>query len=228
MGLDIAELYQEELKSLNEAIDLLGIPADVFSECGTSFLELSIERDASRIVNAKSEAGEFVPPELISIDSKGSKKFERLCKSAPHLSADSLSAISLAYGAILIATNNGQDMSGLESAGGSEMKSLKILMTIATTRGIALGHCGLSAGVLKIVQENMARKKMLSDAASKIHVENRAAKADAFAWLDANFSTCTSMDDAAGKMAGKLVPYTFRTVRDWVGEWKKLRSTGTP
>ena len=60
------------------------------------------------------------------------------------------------------------------------------------------------------------------------HNENRAMKQEVFAWLDTNFSTCTSMDDAAEKMAGKLVPCRFRTVRDWVGEWKKLRSTGTP
>lgn len=64
--------------------------------------------------------------------------------------------------------------------------------------------------------------------ADAIHQENRACKADAFAWLDANFSTCKSMDAAAEVMAGKIVPQKFRAVRDWVREWKKLRSASTP
>lgn len=74
-----------------------------------------------------------------------------------------------------------------------------------------------------------AGKKSLANAgAAGRHTENRAMKQEVFAWLDTNFSTCTSMDDAAEKMAGKLVPCRFRTVRDWVGQWKKLRSAGTP
>ena len=64
--------------------------------------------------------------------------------------------------------------------------------------------------------------------ANKRHKENHAMKADAFKWLDGNFDNCTSMDSAAEMMAGKLVPATFRTVRGWVTEWRKLRSAGTP
>lgn len=64
--------------------------------------------------------------------------------------------------------------------------------------------------------------------ADAIHTENRAMKADVFKWLDDNFASCKSMDAAAEAMAGKLVPATFRTVRDWVTEWKKLRSASTP
>lgn len=61
-----------------------------------------------------------------------------------------------------------------------------------------------------------------------MHAENYAMKANAFSWLDANFDTCKSMDAAAEAMAGMLIPATFRTVRGWVTEWKKLRSAGTP
>jgi hypothetical protein len=64
--------------------------------------------------------------------------------------------------------------------------------------------------------------------AAKRHTENRAMKADVFKWLDDNFASCKSMDAAAEAMAGKLVPATFRTVRDWVTDWKKLRSASTP
>lgn len=59
------------------------------------------------------------------------------------------------------------------------------------------------------------------------HRENRSLKSDVFRWLDAHFSECSSMDSAAEKIAGAVVPMKFRTVRAWVTEWKKLRSAGT-
>ena len=60
------------------------------------------------------------------------------------------------------------------------------------------------------------------------HTENRAMKTDVFAWLDANMANFKSMDSAAEAIAGVIVPTKFRTARNWVGEWKKLRSAGTP
>jgi hypothetical protein len=53
-------------------------------------------------------------------------------------------------------------------------------------------------------------------------------KADVFAWLDANMSKFESMDEAAGEIAGKLVPIKWRTARDWITAWKKERAAGTP
>lgn len=224
MGIDIAELYREELAKLNDAVDIFGIPSDVFGECGTSYLFVVAADDP--------ESKRCADPERIRMRSKAASKFERLCGAVPRVPKGALSALSMAYGAFLMATENGQDMSGLNASGGSETLSIQVLTSIAEMRGVALGSAfgpaRLPEDVLKIVLGHMARKKMLSDAASKIHVENRAAKADVFAWLDANFSTCASMDDAAGRMAGKLVPHTYRTVRDWVGQWKKLRSASTP
>ena len=82
--------------------------------------------------------------------------------------------------------------------------------------------------VLERAREDLKRKALARKGADAIHQENRACKADAFAWLDANFSTCKSMDAAAEVMAGKIVPQKFRAVRDWVREWKKLRSASTP
>jgi len=64
--------------------------------------------------------------------------------------------------------------------------------------------------------------------ALKRHAENHALKQTAFSWCDANMAKFKSMDSAAEAIAGKLVPVTFRTARDWIGEWKKLRSTGRP
>ena len=72
------------------------------------------------------------------------------------------------------------------------------------------------------------KKTFAKAGASAAHAENRAIKQDVFAWLDTNMPNFKSMDSAAEAIAGKVAPVKFRTARDWVGEWKKLRSTGTP
>lgn len=62
--------------------------------------------------------------------------------------------------------------------------------------------------------------------ALKRHAENHSMKAEAFTWLDENMQNFRSMDKAAEAIANKVVPIAFRTARQWVGEWKKTRSTG--
>jgi hypothetical protein len=59
------------------------------------------------------------------------------------------------------------------------------------------------------------------------HSGNRSRKAKVFSWLDSNMVKFKSMDAAAQAIANHE-PIAFRTARDWVGDWKKLRSTGTP
>ncbi len=68
-----------------------------------------------------------------------------------------------------------------------------------------------------------------SQKAGKRHKENHAMKQDVFNWLDANPPKPRGMDAAATAIfESKLVPIkSWRTARDWVGEWKKLRSAGT-
>lgn len=60
------------------------------------------------------------------------------------------------------------------------------------------------------------------------HRENHAMKQDVFNWLDANPPKPRGMDAAATTIfERKLVPIkSWRTARDWVGEWRKLRSAG--
>jgi hypothetical protein len=65
-------------------------------------------------------------------------------------------------------------------------------------------------------------------AASARHKENRDLKDDAFQWLDANFTTCKSMDAAGEALIKGVIPVSFRTARSYVTDWKKLRSTSTP
>lgn len=61
------------------------------------------------------------------------------------------------------------------------------------------------------------------------HKENYSLKQDVFTWCQENFSKYRSMDAAASAIVdSKLVPVVFRTVRNWVGEWKKQRPTGRP
>lgn len=72
-----------------------------------------------------------------------------------------------------------------------------------------------------------ARTALAKAAAQARHTETRNMKADVFEWLDAHMAEFKSMDAAAQAII-KQQPVVFRTARDWVGEWKKLRSAGTP
>jgi len=75
---------------------------------------------------------------------------------------------------------------------------------------------------VKLDTFTQARRK----GADVIHAENRSMKADVFVWLDANMVNFKSMDKAAEAVI-KQQPIAFRTARDWVGEWKRLRSAST-
>ena len=73
-------------------------------------------------------------------------------------------------------------------------------------------------------------KRVMSEMGSRggkaAQQENLSIKNDAFAWLDTNRSKFKSMDETAEAMVkAKLANISFRTYRDWVGEWKKLRSS---
>ena len=80
--------------------------------------------------------------------------------------------------------------------------------------------------LLEMSTENDTTQKAFR-MALKRHSENHAMKADVFVWLDANMPNFKSMD-AAAQAITKQQPIAFRTARDWVGKWKKVRSTGTP
>lgn len=74
----------------------------------------------------------------------------------------------------------------------------------------------------------IAHRQDMRENAKKAHSEHYAMKQQVFAWLDGNMANFKSMDGAADAIAGKVVPIGWRTARDWVGQWKKLRSAGTP
>lgn len=73
----------------------------------------------------------------------------------------------------------------------------------------------------------VARTVFAKKAAAARHSENRAMKQQVFEWCDAHMAEVPSMDTAASRVAGVVVPVAWRTVRDWMTEWKKLRSAGT-
>ncbi|WP_208507920.1 hypothetical protein [Variovorax paradoxus] len=91
------------------------------------------------------------------------------------------------------------------------------------TAGVTQASKDVGAEAIASAKSALARR-----AASARHAENRALKAVVFAWCDDNLSAFRSMDSAAGHVAGVVVPVAWRTVRDWMTEWKKLRSAGTP
>lgn len=70
-------------------------------------------------------------------------------------------------------------------------------------------------------RKSKSRKKKAADVR---HEENRAMKSDAFKWLDANFHTCKTISEACERISAEVVPAQFRTVQQWVTEWRKLRS----
>jgi len=88
--------------------------------------------------------------------------------------------------------------------------------------GILQGLNGL--GCLTDISAASKLGKLGADA---LHFENRAMKAEVFTWLDFNRQKFKSMD-ATAQAITREQPIAFRTARDWVGEWKKVRSTGTP
>lgn len=72
-----------------------------------------------------------------------------------------------------------------------------------------------------------ARTALAKAAAQARHRETRNMKLEVFDWLDAHMTEFKSMDAAAQAIV-KQQPIVFRTACDWVGDWKKLRSAGTP
>ena len=88
---------------------------------------------------------------------------------------------------------------------------------------------GITIGSWSIRNEQpRLMKEFARRGADARHVENRAMKQDVFKWLDANMDHFSSMDSAAEAIAKGVVPAKFRTARDWVGEWKKIRAAGKP
>lgn len=65
-------------------------------------------------------------------------------------------------------------------------------------------------------------------AALKRHADNHALRDEIYAWMDANYKKGMALDDAASIISEKIVPLKWRTVRDHLTAWRKLRSTGTP
>jgi len=71
-----------------------------------------------------------------------------------------------------------------------------------------------------------ARADMGRKGANARHRENRAMKAEAFEWLDTNQPAI--LDAAASHISERLFPISWRTAREWAGEWRKLRAGGKP
>ncbi|MGX5650192.1 hypothetical protein ACWKW4_08050 [Hydrogenophaga borbori] len=73
-----------------------------------------------------------------------------------------------------------------------------------------------------------ARSEIARIAASSRHRENHAMRDQVFAWLDQHKTPEMSLEKAAEAMAGKLVPLSYRAVRDHCTAWNKLRRAGRP
>jgi len=92
-------------------------------------------------------------------------------------------------------------------------------LRLAEVQCVALGRSRLS---------QLALSRNAKAGADKTHLENRRMKAEVFEWLDENMAGFRSMDSAAETISQRIAPVKFRTARDWVGAWKKLRSASKP
>lgn len=85
--------------------------------------------------------------------------------------------------------------------------------------------------VEELVQDKVKKRVSLAAqrAAIQKNAENRQMKAEAFAYYQANHQKFHSMDAAAEAIAGKIVPLKFRTVRNWIPDFRRvLQSARTP
>lgn len=71
-----------------------------------------------------------------------------------------------------------------------------------------------------------ALRRQASEKATKRHSENHALRDEIYAWLDSNLGVWTSLNDAAMKMAMKVVPLKYEAVRRHCTEWNRLRKEG--
>ena len=89
-----------------------------------------------------------------------------------------------------------------------------------------LDHDSIHHFIKLVVADSASTKARLK--AIKGHAKNHSDKAKVFDWCDKTMSNFSSMDDAAFDIAETFIPQKFRAVRDWMTEWKKLRSASTP
>lgn len=210
---DILQLARAELESLNEMMDsVLQIPHEAFRELGSCGLLLAMAK------HQKERGGSESHPILNEADDQ----FDKLCSATPNMPREAVRIFSLAYIGLVSLFFDERF-----TPHPSGMGALKTLMLIREQKGFILGMVtGTASSDSQSVKA--ARSMMAKSGAAMRHAENHAMKAMVFDWLDANFTPGTrSMDDVAQELAGRIVPAKFRTVRDWLTEWKKLRSTGT-
>ena len=81
--------------------------------------------------------------------------------------------------------------------------------------------------VLHLYKESVAKNQALWSALKR-HTENHALRDAVYVWADQNIKPGMALDSAASDVAGKVVPLKWRTVREHLTEWKKLRSASTP
>lgn len=195
----ISAIWQEELSMWNIIIDdFMRIPDPILREFGMCAVS-ALAHQLSGDAKRLQEAEDG---------------FDVLCRSTSHTPRQAVRLASIAYVSLQIPVEEADSLTILRS-----------LMGIASVRGTVLAMLGKTndQGVFMA----LGRKELAIAGANASHAENRAMKADVFAWLDSNMAGFKSMDKAAEAIAGKVQPIAFRTARAWVGEWKKKRSTGT-
>lgn len=188
MNINLENIYLDELRELNIAIEIFEIPANVFADCGTSYT----------LIAAMKHHRESVDESFHALLEDANRKFEILCNSAPRISRDTLSALSLAYGGFLFLTNNGKDMTGLLASKGDYQESIRALMEVSMMRGVAIGRSGLAEG-------EFLRRKILSEAGKNGAKVRRERTENLKTWAISEAKKMTGSDmEVARKLATKI------------------------
>lgn len=213
-----ALIEQERLLLRHDTDEILKIPREALEEYASSIIPIafakmgSLDENDENVINAQ-------------------ERFNLLCQAAPSVPKKALESICLAH--VFFEFSFG--VGAYKDEDRTPVWIADNISSIAMARGFALGAAGADLQTFdessKVMRHAMreAKTTLAKAAASARHAENYANKKKVFLWLDANFSICKSMNEAAQMMVDKeLVDATFGTVRDWVADWKKQRSAGTP
>lgn len=148
--------------------------------------------------------------------------FEKLCELARRLRDDKFRKAQEVFDLVLRGSET-VDLDDSSGAGESAVWGWADSLDDAIRQN--LNHQTIGAFVSLVLKHGESSAQAARAVAR--HAENHAMKQEVFEWLNANMARYPSMDAAADDIAGKVVPVKWRTARDWVALWKKLRSAGT-
>lgn len=220
---DISEEAREALINFEDCILLAGVSSEEITDFGGNLLDVIFLKNFD-----DKDFDRFLDDQYLILINSNSKTHEKIIS---ELMAGALYSESLKINEYIGIYNEHQLISGLSKCIGYVHGALEIININAVSYKYVSNESKikLSSEIINKYKKEVLKSLATKGAASR-HKEGRSCKEDVFKWADENMKSLGSMDEAADvltDMKPKLVPYTRRTVRKWLTEWKKLRSAGT-